>query len=264
MKSAAATARAQERAALEAAVLSFIGKQVAAWAKEAAIKWATSPCLATGEYRGFYTAKQIGTMNKRFLGITYRRVPVFSAVLDPDLPSRFFDYETGLEFRPDMVVSTDWGSVPWTAQKILKKWLRLFPEAFKDAYLHHDGGYILGGMWVRRAGGPWVFVHMTRAQIDALLWAGLGANGANKAERLAIVAGVRVGGWAPWGNYRKRENRLATTGSVRGTLRGDIRPFEGGLSPAWLEGRISPRKGRAAYGRGRGGAKKASKCKTRG
>jgi hypothetical protein len=201
---------------------------------------------STGEYRGkFYYPEMTpdgdpipaGYMCKRFLGITYRRVPIYTVCLDPKDPLRYHDHATGLEFRTNMVLSTDFGSIPWTAQKLSRKNLRLFPDSFRIPYLSHDGGYNSGGFWVRRAPVEdpdprgiedleeleaiqevkrlWVFVHLSRAQVDALLWSGLAADGANHLEQILICGAVRVGAGRPWRNYRNRDNRLALTGSVK-------------------------------------------------
>jgi hypothetical protein len=238
-RKAALSARSIERGALEAALVAFIVNNAKKWAVEAAKKWALSKCKATGELVGRYDAEQIGFESKRFLGVTYRKVPVFSVRLDMADPFRYFDRETGLEFRTDPVVRTDWGSIPWTAQKLSNKYLRLFPEQFKGPYLMHDGGYGLGGLWCRKDGSRWAAVQMTRAQIDAVLWATLAADGAMRGERLAILAGVRMGGWAPWATYRRREESWLVTGRVRADVpQGDIRRFEGGLPPGWLEAGI--------------------------
>lgn len=257
-KRAALSARAIERGTLETAIVAFVVKNAKKWAVEAAKKWAQSPCDKTGEFRGFYDAEQIGVECKRFMGVTYRKVPVFTARLDVVDPFRYFDRETGLEFRTEVVVRTDWGSIPWTAQKLSQKWLRLFPEQFKGAYLMHDGGYSLGGLWCRKDGSRWTPVQMTRAQVDAVLWAALAADGAMRGERLAILAGVRAGGWAPWANYRRREDSVLVSGRVRaGVELGDIRPFEGGMPADWLEAGIVPERQPSAKrrpGRGLSGA----------
>ena len=66
-----------------------------------------------------------------------------------------------------------------------------FDGDYDAAAVVHDYLYRFGGV--------------TRAEADAVLREGMEATGTAWRKRILIYAGVRVGGWKPWGNYRRDE-----------------------------------------------------------
>jgi uncharacterized protein DUF1353 len=75
-------------------------------------------------------------------------------------------------------------------------WNLLPPLAnYTRAAVVHDFLYVTNGL--------------TRGEADAVLLEAMEATGVSGTSRRAIYAGVRLGGWKPWGRYRRLAQALA-------------------------------------------------------
>jgi len=106
----------------------------------------------------------------------------------------------GVLYQPCRNEVSDFLSIPR-----LLTWLVARDDCPRSGILH-DSGYRQGGLWVSRNGGhSWHFTRMTRKQIDLLLWGGIRAEKLGPCKSWMVYAGVRVGGWAKWNEYRKEK-----------------------------------------------------------
>lgn len=131
----------------------------------------------------------------------------------PTDPLRLLVYgDVRLEYMLSGKYPTDFGSIPKLIQKLGKniKMLKLAPRDFERAYLHHDGLYRFAGVYVRPVGEiEWTWVSITRAEADALLYIGLTAEKATRAQSQVIYRGVLIGAGRAWRIHRKSERDVS-------------------------------------------------------
>jgi len=84
------------------------------------------------------------------------------------------------------------GSIPLTLQSLIPVWFA--KDRFPKSYIFHDSGYKNGGHWMM-IDGAWLFVPMTRREIDDLLHDMILAEGGSDSAANTIWAGVRAGGY---------------------------------------------------------------------
>jgi len=118
---------------------------------------------------------------------------IYEFTLDEDDPLTFVDTD-GTRIQPDRhLAETDMGSVPWLAQLAIPK------DRFLLSFLFHDSAYKHHGLYFAVAGSDlFVFVPLSRKEVDDLLRQMCGAEGAWYQTRAAVYSAVRVGGWASW------------------------------------------------------------------
>lgn len=160
-------------------------------AKIAARELLKLPAPRKGGWRGCYIAERTGD-GKRWW--------VEQSATDP---MRLLVDDLALEFSWGGRLFSDGGSIPKAAQAI--KDLRLKPDSFPKSYFLHDALYERGGAFVREPGGTWHEVPVDRRQADALLYCGLGAEGATLAEAQTIYRAVRMFGNRAWAKCRKEQ-----------------------------------------------------------
>lgn len=158
-------------------------------AKLAARELLKLPAPRKGEWRGCYIAEPCSG-GKEWL--------VEQPASDP---MRLFVADLALEFAFGGRLRSDGGSIPKACQGI--KALRLKPDSFLKSYFLHDACYGRGRVEVREPGGKWHAVPLDRRQADALLYCGLGAEGATLAEAQTIYRAVRMFGHRAWNQNRK-------------------------------------------------------------
>ena len=148
----------------------------------------------------------------RAIGTTFPRI-IWKFENDPQDPLRYTT-PTGIQIRfRDM--ETDFGSVP-----LIFQWL-IQAAQFLLSFLLHDYGYWQNGVFMRRLAmtetvpdetrklfsflddlpilyEQWGFVTMTQAQVDRLLFCGVGSEGGNAMQRTEIYTAVNLAGWAVW------------------------------------------------------------------
>ena len=131
------------------------------------------------------------------------RIPIWRVELNLDFPLCFVRAD-GIKYRPDMVFTSDGGSIPYTVQNVasMVPGINLKRDVYPKSYAIHDSGYKNKGLWVWHPDGKWIFQTMDRGTVDLILMECLLAEGANMAERNLIYAGVRAGGWVPWDRQR--------------------------------------------------------------
>lgn len=136
---------------------------------------------------------------------------IYHFELDRVAPLAYVTPETGWLYRPNASFDSDRGSVPSFASILTA------PDTFLVSYYMHDSGCRFGGLWVSKDGGTtWLWMDMTREQMDRLLWHMVRAEGGNQCQADAIYAGVRVGaflgiGGQPTGSYRHKSDSLLFT-----------------------------------------------------
>lgn len=186
----------------------LLAKAVAKYAKREIEKWAKADARDRGQWGGMATYRQLSAAEKAAAGYD-SGADMYRVKLDLVNPLRLFSPETGHEYRTDFQFDCDFGSIPEPFQEVtLDGSLKLSPLDFKASYGIHDNGYDKGGLWVRdpaHPGSDWVFVAMTRVQIDVVLLWGLSAEDANNATLQAVYRAVRAGGGFAWRNHRKAD-----------------------------------------------------------
>lgn len=120
-----------------------------------------------------------------------------------------FHTPDNLRLQPDRHEDeTDFGSIPYLLQVIFPK------DQFPLTYFFHDSGYRHGGLWTA---GPdpasrgyagtrdveFVFVKMTRLELDRLLKSTIRVEGGRLHERVMIYLAVRGFGGKSWRKYRQ-------------------------------------------------------------
>jgi hypothetical protein len=100
-------------------------------------------------------------------------------------PFSFVDGDLRIDVPPGFV--TDFNSVP----RLLWTWFP--PWECPEAGVVHDYGYNANPG--NRDRGEWDALHRRIMEIK----------GERKSRRLAVWLGIRAGGWAPWGDYRRAE-----------------------------------------------------------
>ena len=90
-------------------------------------------------------------------------------IADTDDPLRFC-HVFGYEFRPGDDFPFDMGSIPWIFQGFPRKYLRLQPDDFAEAYAVHDFACRNGWLWVRMGPGTWRKMAVTKKQADVILF----------------------------------------------------------------------------------------------
>lgn len=90
--------------------------------------------------------------------------------------------------------STDLASIPRLVQPLIPK-----EGKYNRAAVVHDYLYALGGFFDRRG----VLVEIDRKEADDVLKEAMAALMVDADRAEAIYLGVRLGGWWPWGKYRK-------------------------------------------------------------
>ena len=134
-------------------------------------------------------------------GLRWWKIPIWRVVLNKDFPLAITRPD-GVRYRPDMVFSSDGGSIPYTIQNVLSMipFINLKRDVYRKSYAIHDCAYRDHGLWVAGPDDRWTFQQLDRGTVDVILLECLEAEGANAAERAMIYAGVRAGGWVPWRN----------------------------------------------------------------
>lgn len=131
-------------------------------------------------------------------------------------PLRFVHENSGLEFSPAIeVYPSDLGSIPPPFRKIKTAGLQLERDAAKRSYLIHDCCYLTGKINVRRAGGRWHSMEITREWADVLLHDCLSADREpdgkpiTRATALAVYQAVRRSRTSRrvWNRYRSQEGK---------------------------------------------------------
>lgn len=102
---------------------------------------------------------------------------------------------------------TDLASVPRWVPGLARLLFRGPLETSAPAILH-DGLYGHVALVDKSEGRfPPKRAQVTRSEADALFWEALGVAGEGRAGRWAMWAGVRVGGWVPWGSEERSASR---------------------------------------------------------
>jgi hypothetical protein len=115
-----------------------------------------------GQWRGRYEVLDFGTHDKK---------KVFEFRNDPTDPLRFHHFASGFQFMPRCRFITDLGSIPWIFQGMSRKYGRLKPDDFREAYIGHDSCCENGWIWVRRGEqGTWHRMAVTPVQSDVLMF----------------------------------------------------------------------------------------------
>jgi len=110
--------------------------------------------------------------------------------LDYIKPLTLLDTATGESWQPDRHAVTDMGSIPRWLQPLVDK------DRYLLSWLLHDSGYQHGGLYLSLAPGmPFCFQPLSRLQLDAMMLAGIEAEGGGWFVRHAIYRAVRLGGW---------------------------------------------------------------------
>lgn len=122
---------------------------------------------------------------------------IYTFTNNPEDPLRFC-HNSGYAFRPADTLTTDLGSIPWVFQGFPRKYLRLRPDDFPEAYIGHDAGCANRWLLVSKDSGPWRKMSVTLKQIDVMLFWFLTAesptngNEATRAECQAVYRAVRM------------------------------------------------------------------------
>lgn len=148
----------------------------------------------------------------RAIGTAFPRI-IWKFETDPADPLTYTT-PTGIQIRiGDM--ETDFGSVP-----LMFQWL-IQSAQFLLSFLFHDFQYWQNGVFMRRLAvsepvpeetrklfsflddlpilyEEWDFITMTRAQVDHLLFCGVGSEGGNAVQRTEIYTAVNIGGAFVW------------------------------------------------------------------
>lgn len=90
-------------------------------------------------------------------------------IADLDDPLRFC-HSSGYEFRTGDDFPFDGGSIPWIFQGFPRKYLRLSPMDFIEAYAVHDFACRNGWLWVRHGAGAWRKMAVSKKQADVILF----------------------------------------------------------------------------------------------
>lgn len=151
------------------------------------------------KWEGHYEATDIG-----YISHLFGKTPIMRVVLNKDFPL-CYTARNGIRYRPDVVFSSDGGSIPDIIQRLPIPFITLRRDVYKRAYFVHDSAYQQHGLWTW-TGDRWTFTPLDRGRVDALLYESLLADGANHVEASIIYAGVRAGGWVPW-NKRAGESQ---------------------------------------------------------
>lgn len=130
--------------------------------------------------------------------IGYRgKTPILRYAINKDFPLCFVRAD-GIRYRPEMVFSSDCGSIPDLVQRMWIPGCSLKRDQFPKSYGLHDSGCANGGHWVfNPIAGTWHFTELDRGTIDIILKESLAAEGANRVECALIYFGVRVGSMFP-------------------------------------------------------------------
>ena len=90
-------------------------------------------------------------------------------IADLDDPLRFC-HQSGYEFRPGDDFPFDAGSIPWIFQGFPRKYIRLSPMDFIEAYAVHDFSCRFGWLGVRMGAGTWRKMAVSKKQADVILY----------------------------------------------------------------------------------------------
>ena len=168
--------------------------------------WAHKKGRVRGEWRGQY--KQLSDVDDvAATAAGYRSgTPCKLAVNDLQDDPRRWVHESGWEYALETPVVSDGGSTPGIARERCKEWADLDPfGTFIDEFLFHDAGYKWAGCWVRKdANSEWVWVPLTRAQVDTLLFQQMPSSGGRRGESNAVFRAVRLFAGRAWRAHRRR------------------------------------------------------------
>ncbi len=182
---------------MEAAAIAAVGgKLVLAELK----KWATKRGARMGEWRGKLVCESIGK--------DWWRVGQ-----DDADPCRLWIPAVGLEYSwGGGGWESDGPSIPWAACRILD----CTRETFLKSGFLHDFGFRTETLFVRKPGGKWVRVKVTKRQCDIILRVGVNAEGATEGQEAAIYLGVKTCfAMAAWKKWRAQDaSRLTTKGQT--------------------------------------------------
>lgn len=99
----------------------------------------------------------------------------------------------GTKLQIGKVMESDGGSIPVGLQPFIAK------DSFSASFLHHDGAYIMNGLWMQLPTWPlWIFRKLTRIEADWLLYWMVLAEGGTLLCAKFIYNAVNLGGWAVW------------------------------------------------------------------
>jgi hypothetical protein len=140
---------------------------------------------------------------ERIWPLPWRKRILVNYQVDIANPPTFLD-NCGRMIRGDQHIHSDGGTIPPFAT-----WLTgISPGDFKPAFYFHDLGYRCEGFWFWTF-GAWVFIRLTREQIDSLLYEMLRAAGASVWQAEVIYNGVRVGGGFAWNHHAAQREQEA-------------------------------------------------------
>jgi len=149
-------------------------------------------------FSGDYGMKRIDTAH--WFGLRIFPKDLFLFTDNPADPLTYRAFDSTL-YRPGATLETDKGSIP--------PFLRIFirPSAYERAYIMHDYGYRHGGFLVQKIGeNPgFVFVRMSRQEIDLLLREMILNSGGSRTKASAVYAGVKIGSGPAWRRHRAAE-----------------------------------------------------------
>lgn len=111
-----------------------------------------------GHWAGTYTDKKISKNRWSFVN---------DITADP---LRFCHKESGFEFAAESLTESDRGSIPRLFRAAPRKYLRLYADDFLESYYTHDSMIYWGWCWVRKAGGEWNRMKVTKKQADVFLY----------------------------------------------------------------------------------------------
>lgn len=146
--------------------------------------------------------------NQRIADGRFGQTVVWDFILDKDAPLQWRTVEgvviqacrkATITCLDEEQNPTDGGSVPWFVTWWIDKWLcaRSFPT--------HNIGYRFGAVWIVQKDGTSYRMVLSRSEHDELLYWQSQADNASRKQAKAIWAGVRLGGWKPWNEYRREE-----------------------------------------------------------
>jgi len=149
-------------------------------------------------FSGQYGMSKIST--EHWWGIKLFPKELYQFTNNPDDPLTYRSFN-GVLYRIGASFPTDKGSVPPVARLFIR------PTAYERAYAFHDYGYRYGGLFQSRGGcgAGYVFVPMSRLEVDLLLRETILNSGGSWAAAEAVYRGVRVGAGGPWKRYRAND-----------------------------------------------------------
>lgn len=197
-------------------LISLVWRIAMKYARQWAMKEARVRGVWLGKLAQETTAEPVAAAQAGYRSSTPVRLVIGDAV-DP----LRWKHEGGTEYRMDDPLITDGGSTPKLARDACKNWADLDPfGGFRREFYFHDAAYRSAGCWVRlptvlakehgldvakgKVLTDWLWMPLSRAMADLLLFQQLPSSGGRNGEVQAIYRAVRLGAARAWRNHRRR------------------------------------------------------------